>query len=191
MNAYLRERARQHPRLREAIPADARTTLTYRSEMSDLKSRLDLALQVVRLLWVTDAFFALVCYRIKARLQGLGVPVLPRLFHRLAMVTAQVCIGDPVIMAPGVYIAHGQVVVDGLVTIGTGTVLLPWITVGLVAGQFQGPTIGSGVQIGTGAKVLGPITIGDGASIGANAVVLKDVAAGSTVVGVPARPTGG
>jgi serine O-acetyltransferase len=191
MNAYLRERARQHPRLREAIPADARTTLTYRSEMSDLKSRLDLALQVVRLLWVTDAFFALVCYRIKARLQSLGVPLLPRLFHRLAMVTAQVCIGDPVIMAPGVYIAHGQVVVDGLVTIGTGTVLLPWITVGLVAGEFQGPTIGSGVQIGTGAKVLGPIKIGDGATIGANAVVVKDVAAGSTVVGVPARAISG
>ena len=187
MTNHMRERARQHPRLREAIPADARTTLTYRAERSEITSRRDLILQVLRLMWVTDAFFALVCYRVKARLQTLGVPVLPRLFHRLAMVSAQVCIGDPVIVAPGIYIAHGQVVIDGLVTVGSGTVLLPWITVGLVAGEFQGPTIGESVQIGTGAKLLGPITIGNGATIGANAVVVNDVAAGATVVGVPAR----
>lgn len=44
------------------------------------------------------------------------------------------------------------------------------------------PTVGNGVLIGTGAKVLGPIRIGDGAKIGANAVVVKEVPAGATVV---------
>ena len=42
--------------------------------------------------------------------------------------------------------------------------------------------------IGSGAQVLGPIEVGEGAKIGANSVVTKDVAPGSTVVGIPARP---
>jgi len=49
------------------------------------------------------------------------------------------------------------------------------------------PTIGDNVDIGVGALMLGPITIGDGAVIGAGAVVVKDVPAGATVVGNPAR----
>ena len=48
------------------------------------------------------------------------------------------------------------------------------------------PRIGNGVDIGAGAKLLGPITIGDGAAIGANAVVIKDVPAGAIAVGIPA-----
>ncbi|MDH3347177.1 MAG: hypothetical protein OEM02_03625 [Desulfobulbaceae bacterium] len=50
-----------------------------------------------------------------------------------------------------------------------------------------GVKIGGHVDIGAGAKVIRPVTIGDHVRIGANAVVLDDVAAGSVVVGVPAR----
>ena len=49
------------------------------------------------------------------------------------------------------------------------------------------PTIGNGVVIGAGAKVLGPIKVGDNAKIGANAVVVKDVPEGATAVGIPAK----
>jgi len=49
------------------------------------------------------------------------------------------------------------------------------------------PTLGKGVVIGAGAKILGPILVGDGAKIGSNAVVVRDVPAGATAVGVPAR----
>ncbi len=55
-------------------------------------------------------------------------------------------------------------------------------------GGKRHPTLRDGVVIGSGAQVLGPIEVGEGAKIGANAVVTKDVAAGATMVGIPARP---
>ena len=153
-------------------------------------SNVRLAWEALRLTATTDAFIGLVLYRAKARLRGLGIPVLPLIAHRLAIATAQVCIGNPVVIEPGVYIPHGQVVIDGFVAIGSGTTIRPWVTIGLKEGDFQGPKIGNGVNIGTGAKIIGPVTLGDGASIGANAVVLGDVPAGATAVGVPARILG-
>ena len=178
----------RHPGLREAVYADIRVTALHRGERHELRSRADALLQALRLVWVTDAFLALVLYRIKARLQAVGVPVLPRIAHRLAIAVAQVSIGDPVVVHPGVYIVHGQIVLDGLVEIHGGTVISPWVTLGLRAGSVVGPTVGPNVSIGTGAKLIGPVEVGAGARIGANAVVVDDVAAGATVAGVPARP---
>lgn len=187
MNKAVREVAHLHPSFHRAVLADAKATMAYRSEGREIRSRVDAVVQIIRLVWVSDAFFAQICYRAKARLQALRVPLLPRLFHRLAMATSQVCIGDPVVIEPGMYIPHGQVVVDGFVRIGSGAVLFPWVTIGLVAGEFRGPTLGDDVHVGTGAKVIGPITLGGGARIGANAVVTHDVPPGETAVGVPAR----
>jgi serine O-acetyltransferase len=182
--ALVRER---HPRLREAVVADARITARHRAERHEFRSRLDTLLQILRLMWVSDAFCAQVLYRAKARLQALGVPVLPRIAHRLAMATAQVSIGDPVVVEPGIYIVHGQIVIDGLVEVGSGAIISPFVTIGL-RGTWSPPKIGRNVSVGTGAKVLGGVTVGDGARIGANAVVLADVPPGATVVGIPARP---
>lgn len=179
----------RHPRLRDALPADARVTALYRGERHEFHSRLDTAAQIVRLAWVSDAFAGQALYRVKARLQALGVPVVPRICHRLAMALAQISIGDPVIVAPGVYIIHGQFVADGLVEIGPGAVIGPWVTIGLRAGDVRGATLEQGVSIGTGAKVIGGVRIGAGATVGANAVVVHDVAPGATVVGAPARPS--
>jgi serine O-acetyltransferase len=178
----------KHPHFFDALIADASVTASYRAERSKFRGRADALAQSLRLMWVSDAFLAQACYRAKARLQALGVPILPRVAHRLAMMTAQVCIGDPVVVDPGVYIAHGQVVIDGFVEVHSGVVIFPWVTIGLRAGDFQGPTIARDVHIGTGAKVIGPVKVGAHARIGANSVVVDDVAEGTTVVGSPARP---
>jgi serine O-acetyltransferase len=177
----------RHPGLREALVADARLTAAYRGERSEFRSRPDVAVQLVRLAWVSDAFAAQALYRVKAALQARGVPVLPRIAHRLAMMLAQVSIGDPVLVHPGIYILHGQVVIDGQAEIHSGVTIAPWVTIGLRAGDYQGATIERNVSIGTGAKVIGPVHVGEGATIGANAVVVDDVPPGVTVVGAPAR----
>jgi serine O-acetyltransferase len=179
----------KHPHFLAALIADASVAASYRAERSQFRGRLDAFAQALRLMWVSDAFLAHACYRAKARMQALGIPVLPRVAHRIAMMTAQVCIGDPVVMQPGVYIAHGQVVIDGFVEIERGAVIFPWVTIGLRAGDFQGPTIGHDVHVGTGAKVIGPVKVGARARIGANSVVVDDVGEGITVAGSPARPT--
>jgi serine O-acetyltransferase len=179
-----------HPGFREAVRADASVTAMYRGERHAFRSGFDAALQSARLAIVSDAFLAQALYRLKARLQALRVPLAPRVAHRFAIVFGQVAVGDPVIVHPGVYLIHGQVVIDGLVEIHSGVVIAPFVTIGLRAGELRGATIERDVSIGTGARIIGPVRIGEGATVGANAVVVHDVPAGASVAGVPARPLG-
>lgn len=79
------------------------------------------------------------------------------------------------------------VVVHPDAEIGPNCILFQQVTVG-TGGKGSGvPTLGGHVEVGAGAKILGPIKIGDHAKIGANSVVVRDVPAGATVVGIPAR----
>lgn len=180
----------EHPPFLRALLADARVTAAHRGERFRFDSRLDALGQALRLMWASDAFLAQALYRLKARLQALGVPLVPRLAHRAAIVLAQVSIGDPVVVRPGVYLVHGQVVIDGIVEVRSGTVIAPFVTIGRRAPDLVGPTVGPQARIGSGAKVLGPVRVGAEARVGANAVVVKDVPARGTVVGVPAELVG-
>ncbi len=89
------------------------------------------------------------------------------------------------------FIDHGVGVVIGeTAEIGDDVTLYQGVTLGglsLDPGKRH-PTLGDGVIVGAGAKVLGAIAIGAQARIGANAVVVDDVAPGVTVVGIPAKP---
>jgi serine O-acetyltransferase len=89
-----------------------------------------------------------------------------------------------------VFIDHGMGVVIGeTAEIGDDCTLYHGVTLGGTSWKKgkRHPTLGRGVVIGAGAKVLGPIEIGDGAKIGSNAVVVRDVPADATAVGIPAR----
>lgn len=82
----------------------------------------------------------------------------------------------------------GGIVVSGDTVLGDDVVLRNGVTIGLRRTGIAGaPVIGNRVDIGTGAKLLGPIRIGDDVAIGANAVVLEDVPDHSIAVGVPAK----
>ena len=88
-------------------------------------------------------------------------------------------------------IDHGMGVVIGeTAVLGDDVYLYHQVTLGGTSSAHgkRHPTLGNGVIVGAGAKVLGAITVGDGARVGANAVVVKDVGPGQTVVGIPARP---
>jgi len=90
-----------------------------------------------------------------------------------------------------VFIDHGMgVVVGETAEIGDDCTIYQGVTLGgtsLYRGTKRHPTLGKGVVVGAGAKVLGGFTVGDGAHIGSNAVVVKEVPAGATVVGIPGR----
>jgi serine O-acetyltransferase len=89
-----------------------------------------------------------------------------------------------------VFIDHGMGIVIGeTAVIGDDCTLYHGVTLGGTSWRKgkRHPTLGRGVVIGAGAKVLGPIEIGDGAKIGSNAVVVRDVPADATAVGIPAR----
>lgn len=72
--------------------------------------------------------------------------------------------------------------------IGPNCLIFQQVTIGSDGGGV--PRIGGHVDIGAGAKVIGPITIGADARVGANAVVTRDVPTGVTVAGIPARVIG-
>jgi serine O-acetyltransferase len=92
------------------------------------------------------------------------------------------------VIGRGFTIEHaGAIVISGDAVFGNDCVVRQGVTVGLRHRNRRGsPQIGNRVDIGAGAKLLGPIRIGDDVTIGANAVVLCDVPDGCTAVGVPA-----
>ncbi|HLS97715.1 MAG: serine O-acetyltransferase [Porticoccaceae bacterium] len=94
----------------------------------------------------------------------------------------------------GVMLDHATgLVVGETAVIGDDVSILHAVTLG-GTGKGQGqrhPTIGRGVLIASGAKILGNIAVGEGARIGAGSLVLDPVPAHSTVAGVPARVVGG
>lgn len=89
-----------------------------------------------------------------------------------------------------VFIDHGMGVVIGeTAEVGDDVMLYHGVTLGgrTREGGKRHPTLGDGVAVGAGAKILGPITIGAGSAVGANAVVTKDAPEDSILVGVPAK----
>ncbi len=135
-------------------------------------------------------FHALLAYRISHRLKSMGVPFFPRAISQLARWLTGIEIHPSAKIGTGFFIDHGMGVVIGeTAEIGDYVTLFQGVTLG-GTGKERGkrhPTLGNHVVVGAGAKILGGITIGDNVKIGANSVVLKNVAANSTVIGVPGR----
>ena len=115
---------------------------------------------------------------------------LARLISQIARFFTGIEIHPGATIGKGLCIDHGMGVVIGeTAEIGDDVLIYHGVTLG-GTGKDKGkrhPTIGNGVVIGAGAKVLGPIKVGNNAKIGANAVVVKGVPEGATAVGIPAK----
>lgn len=190
VEARIREYDRLQPPLGVALRADALAFSAHRGEPTQFRSRWREWANVVRLLGRSGEFCGLSLYRLRVSLRKAHVPVLPTLINKLCVWFFGIRIGDHVLVEPGVYINHGNVIVDGVTRIGTGCVITAWVTIGLKAGNFMGPDVGPAVFFGPKASVIGQITIGRGAQIGPHAVVVSDVPAHAVVAAPRARRVG-
>jgi serine acetyltransferase len=91
-------------------------------------------------------------------------------------------------IGPGFFIVHYSGIFVGPIVAGANLSISQGVTIGSEKGAL--PTLGEHVYLAPGVQAFGPITMGDRSAAGANAVVNRDVPAGVTVAGVPARPVG-
>ncbi|NWG31689.1 MAG: serine O-acetyltransferase [Rhodocyclaceae bacterium] len=135
-------------------------------------------------------FHAILLHRLAHWLWGHGLRWLARLLSHFTRFLTGIEIHPGATIGRRVFIDHGMGVVIGeTAEIGDDCTLYHGVTLGGTSWNKgkRHPTLLRGVVIGAGAKVLGPITIGEGAKIGSNAVVVREVPAGATAVGIPAR----
>ncbi|MFM9914016.1 MAG: serine O-acetyltransferase [Methylophilaceae bacterium] len=133
---------------------------------------------------------ALIFHRLTHWLWGIGLRWLARFISHIARWLTGIEIHPGATIGRRFFIDHGMGVVIGeTAVIMDDCTLYHGVTLGGTSWNKgrRHPTLENGVVIGAGAKILGPITVGAGAKIGSNAVVVKDVPAGATAVGIPAR----
>jgi serine O-acetyltransferase len=145
--------------------------------------------------WGAQGFWALVIYRFGRWRYDVRPALLRKLFsliyrvlYKLVQIMTGIEFPCEVQIGRNFVIDHfGGIVISGYAKFGDDCRIRNGVVVGLRRVDDPcAPTIGNNVDIGTGAKVLGPITIGNNVVIGANAVVIVDVPDNSIAVGVPA-----
>ena len=135
-------------------------------------------------------FHAMLFHRFAHWLWYAGLKWLARLVSHLSRWLTGIEIHPGARIGRRFFIDHGMGVVIGeTAEIGDDCTLYHGVTLGGTSWNKgkRHPTLGNGVVVGAGAKILGPISIGDGAKIGSNAVVVKEVPPGATAIGIPAR----
>jgi serine O-acetyltransferase len=135
-------------------------------------------------------FHALQLHRVSHGLWRIGLRWLARFTSHIGRFLTGVEIHPGATIGRRVFIDHGMGVVIGeTAEIGDDCTLYHGVTLGGVSWNKgkRHPTLGKGVVVGAGAKILGPFIVGDNAKVGSNSVVVKAVPAGATVVGIPAR----
>jgi len=140
----------------------------------------------------TPGFQAVAAHRLVHFLHTrLRIPVLPRFLGLIVRWWTGTEIHPGARIGKGVFIDHAAGVVIGeSAIVGDGVTLYHGVTLGATGNEKdwkRHPTLESGVFVGSGARILGPVTVGKNARIGAGSVVVKDVPADVTVTGVQAR----
>jgi len=146
--------------------------------------------------WGAQGFWVMVVYRFGRWRYGMKPPIVRRFFSllykfcfKLVQIITGIELPCEVPVGKNFRIDHfGDIIISGYASFGDDCILRNGVTVGLKNVETKAaPRIGNRVNIGAGAKVLGPITVGDDVDIGANSVVICDVPDHSIAVGIPAR----
>ena len=166
-----------------------------RREMDIYMQRDPAARNWLEIVFCSPGLHAVWLHRLNHRLWMMGWRWLARFLSHLARWLTGVEIHPGATLGRDIFIDHGMgVVIGATAAVGDECSIYQGVTLGGTTQTFRGkrhPTLEAGVIVGAGAKVLGPIIIGEGARIGSNAVVVKQVPAGRTAVGIPARIVGG
>ncbi len=133
---------------------------------------------------------AIMFHRLSHKLWNLGLKWLARFLAHIARWLTGIEIHPGAKIGRRFFIDHGLGVVIGeTAEIGDDVTLYQGVTLGGTSTNKgkRHPTLGNGVVVGAGAKILGPFRVGDDARVGSNAVVLKEVPDQATVTGIPGR----
>ncbi len=145
--------------------------------------------------WGAQGLWVMAVYRFGRWRYGIRSPLLRKpcsLLYKFMFKLVQILTGIELpceaVVGRNFVIDHfGGIIISGYARFGDDCRIRNGVVVGLRrVDEPAAPVIGNNVDIGAGAKLLGPITIGDNAIIGANAVVLQDVPENCIAVGVPA-----
>jgi serine O-acetyltransferase len=145
--------------------------------------------------WGAQGFWALVVYRfgrwrygVRPALLRKGFSLIYRIAYKLVQIITGIELPCEAEVGRNFIIDHfGAIVISGYAKFGDNCRIRTGVVVGLRRiDEPCAPVVGNNVDIGAGAKLLGPIRIGDNVAIGANAVVVCDVPDNSIAVGVPA-----
>ena len=161
-----------------------------REELGCIFARDPAAQSYFEILTTYPGVHAVLIHRLSHRLWTAGLRWPARFLSHLARWLTGIEIHPGAKIGRRLFIDHGMGVVIGeTAVIGDDCTLYHGVTLGGTSWRKgkRHPTLGRGVVVGAGAKVLGPVEVGDGARVGSNSVVLKDVPAGATVVGIPSH----
>ena len=137
-----------------------------------------------------SGFHAVLFHRITHKLWGYRLYFIARFLSLFSRWITGIEIHPGAQIGRRFFIDHGMGVVIGETSkIGDDCTIYHGVTLGGTSWKKgkRHPTLGNNVIAGAGAKILGPISLGDDVKIGSNAVVVKDIPAGATAVGIPAK----
>jgi serine O-acetyltransferase len=166
---------------------------TIREQIDTVFRRDPAARSVLEIVLCYPGFHAVLLHRLAHRLYGAKWFTLARVVSQFSRTMTGIEIHPGAKIGRRFFIDHGMGVVIGeTAEVGDDVLVYQGVTLG-GTGKVTGkrhPTLGNGVVVGTGAKILGNIRIGDFSKVGAGSVVVRAVPDHSTVVGIPGRVVG-
>jgi serine O-acetyltransferase len=161
---------------------------SIRRDIEAAKARDPAAVSTLEVVFAYPGFHARQLHRLAHTLHGAGLRFPARLISHLGRALTGIEIHPGARIGEGFFIDHGMGVVIGeTAVIGDDCHLYQGVTLGGTSTKRakRHPTLGRGVVVGAGAKIIGAVNIGAGAKIGAGSVVVTNVPPNATVVGVP------